>query len=591
MKYASRHQGGEEIVYPLTQFLKDIKYYVTPYQGSFFGSTLLRVVSDIASLYNGYAIGRIVTLLAEPGIEYRRILMVVVTLAAALGFRYLTLYFSKRLNNFMAARVHLNIQMHMIEILFARDSAWHEKESSGNKIKRITNGADGYSFAIRTWINNIIEIFVRFVSIPIILFKVDMRASLLMAFFIVSYFIISYFLAKPALRAAYQASVDEESVHGVAFEAVSNIRSIQVLGLAEGILRAMQDPIQKLFESYRRRVKAMQFRSHFIGAYAEIYRAAAIGFIAYQVFLGHYEVGFLVTFASYFFNMWESVKELSDVSQDLTVAQQSVGRMHALIGRSVQEVEANPGDTAFPNEWKEISLNQVSFAYEGNEVLSDVSFKVQRGEKIGIVGLSGAGKSTLFKLLLKERMNWKGEISIDGIPLEKIKTSDYRKRVSVVLQDTEVFNLTLRQNILLGSSDSIDTDLTQALTVAHVKDFLQKLPQGLDTVIGEKGVKLSGGEKQRLGIARAVVRKPEILFLDEATSHLDLESEEKIKQSLHEFFQSVTAIVIAHRLTTIREMDRIIVIEGGRVVEEGNFETLHKKEGRFYELWEKQRLH
>jgi ATP-binding cassette subfamily B protein len=161
-----------------------------------------------------------------------------------------------------------------------------------------------------------------------------------------------------------------------------------------------------------------------------------------------------------------------------------------------------------------------------------------------------------------------------------------------VLQETEVFNFTLRQNIVLANSEeSANNELFEkSLHIAHVTDFLSKLPEGADTLIGEKGVKLSGGEKQRLGIARAVFKQPQILLLDEATSHLDVESEEKIRTSLHEFFQSVTAVVIAHRLTTLREMDRIIVIEDGKIMEEGSFDELYQKQGRFYELWEKQKL-
>ena len=136
----------------------------------------------------------------------------------------------------------------------------------------------------------------------------------------------------------------------------------------------------------------------------------------------------------------------------------------------------------------------------------------------------------------------------------------------------------------------LDELLEKALTVSHVKDFLDKLPEGVDTLIGEKGVKLSGGERQRLGIARAIFKQPQILLLDEATSHLDLESEEKIKDSLHLFFENITALVIAHRLTTIREMDKIIVIEKGVILEQGSFDELYKKKGRFYELWEKQKF-
>ena len=161
----------------------------------------------------------------------------------------------------------------------------------------------------------------------------------------------------------------------------------------------------------------------------------------------------------------------------------------------------------------------------------------------------------------------------------------------MVLQDTEVFNFSLKNNItIVGTGNDTDQQVKTATDIANVKDFIDKLPQGMDTIIGEKGVKLSGGEKQRLGIARAVYKKPQILFLDEATSHLDLESEQKIRDSLHKFFQKVTAIVIAHRLTTIKEMDRIIVIEKGRIIEIGSFDELYKKRGRFFELWEKQKL-
>jgi ABC-type multidrug transport system fused ATPase/permease subunit len=206
--------------------------------------------------------------------------------------------------------------------------------------------------------------------------------------------------------------------------------------------------------------------------------------------------------------------------------------------------------------------------------------------------LSGAGKSTLLKLLLKEHENYEGDIVIDEVSLRKITKSSYFEHVAVVLQDTEVFNFTLRDNITISNSERAqdETQLQRSLDIAHVSDFIDTLPDGYDTIIGEKGVKLSGGERQRVGIARAVFKDPQLLLLDEATSHLDLESEEKIKDSLHLFFQDVTAVVIAHRLSTIREMDRIFVLEGGNILEQGSFEELHEKRGRFRELWDKQKF-
>ncbi len=193
---------------------------------------------------------------------------------------------------------------------------------------------------------------------------------------------------------------------------------------------------------------------------------------------------------------------------------------------------------------------------------------------------------------MKEHEGYEGEISIDGVPLKTISKKDYFNHIAVVLQDTEVFNLSLKDNIVMTNYSQKDNAslLQKALTVAHVSEFAKSLSKQLDTEIGEKGVKLSGGERQRVGLARAVFKDPELLLLDEATSHLDVESEEKIQDSLHQFFQSVTAVVIAHRLTTIKEMDKILVLEGGKIIERGSFAELDKKKGRFYELWEKQKL-
>ena len=164
--------------------------------------------------------------------------------------------------------------------------------------------------------------------------------------------------------------------------------------------------------------------------------------------------------------------------------------------------------------------------------------------------------------------------------------------MAVVLQDTELFNASLRDNITITNQKEEKNEklLENSIKTAHVRDFMAKLPDGIESVIGEKGIKLSGGEKQRVGIARAIFKNPQILLLDEATSHLDIESEEKIKDSLHKFLKSVTAIVIAHRLTTIKEMDKIIVIENGKIIESGNFAGLYGAKRRFFELWEKQKL-
>jgi ATP-binding cassette subfamily B protein len=222
--------------------------------------------------------------------------------------------------------------------------------------------------------------------------------------------------------------------------------------------------------------------------------------------------------------------------------------------------------------------------------LDNFSLNIKKGEKIGIVGISGTGKSTLFKLLLKLYNPDKGEIKFDNISLKDIKRTSYIKNITIAPQETELFNLSLKDNIIIGNKKTDEKKLKKSLEIAHVNDFLYKLPKGIDSLIGEKGTRLSGGEKQRVGIARAIYRNSNLLLLDEATSHLDTISENKIQDALHKSLQDITAIVIAHRLSTIKGMDRIIVIRNGKIIEQGNFKNLINNKKDFYELWKKQQF-
>ena len=323
--------------------------------------------------------------------------------------------------------------------------------------------------------------------------------------------------------------------------------------------------------------------------YASLFRIGVIFYIAYFVFYGHYEVGFIVVFSTYFDKLWENIREFTDISQDTIVARQSIARMYELIGKEIPKDESTK---SFPKDWQTLSIENLSFSYGENDALKNISFKVEKGQKVGVVGLSGAGKSTLFKLLVRERADYTGDIKIDDVSIKDIYANEFYENVSIVPQDTDVFNFSLKDNITIAQPEKENDSelLERSMTIGHVKDFLHKLTSGVDTLIGERGVKLSGGERQRLGIARAIFKEPSILLLDEATSHLDLESEEKIKDSLHTFFENVTAIVIAHRLTTIREMDKIVVIEDGSIIEQGSFDQLMQNKSRFYDLWQKQLL-
>jgi ABC-type multidrug transport system fused ATPase/permease subunit len=580
------------IEYSNRELIRDVWAVIKPYKRRFFVASLLRFASDIANLYPSYGVALIVTFFSQytTGGSLRYFWIIMAFLVLAFSSKYAFRQYAKLIGYKVAERVALDSQLRMIRHLSLLDIAWHEKENAGNKLKRIQKGSDGLNRIVRMWFNNFIEIGVNFVGMIFILTRVDTRVGLLMIVFLISYFVISFSLLKRASAVSQEVDIMEEGVLGLMFQTLSNIRSVKVLAMAGNILSMIDGQITMAYGKIKERIFRFQSRSAILSFWTLLFRIGLMILIAYGITEGRYAVGILILFYGYFNSLVESVDELSEVTQDLIVCKYGIARMQRTLREPVL-IDSSDDKVTLPDDWKKITVRNLSFSYGENEVLKDLSFEIRRGERVGIVGLSGAGKSTLLKLLMKENEGFEGDIFFDDISIRRIDKQDYFRQVSIVLQDTEVFNFTLRENITIASAEKrSEEDLARALDIAHVADFASTLPSGLDTLIGEKGIKLSGGERQRLGIARAVYKQPEILLLDEATSHLDLESEEKIRDSLHTFFQTVTAIVIAHRLTTIREMDKILVLEKGKIIESGSFDELYRAKGRLFELWEKQKL-
>jgi len=592
MKYSG--DSTKKIVeYSSLQLIKDILELLKPYKRRFILASLIRLTGDLAYLLPVFALASIVTFLSKykSGESLNYIWMMIAIWLLATIIRNFSQFFSKYLGFYIAAKLDVDSTLKAVRHMFLLDMGWHERENSGNKIKRIQNAGDGFTKIIRLYFDNIIEICVNFVAINIIIYSFDHRVLFLLLVFLLTYFVISFFFIRKAGQVHSEVNKQEEELSGVLFESINNIRTVKVMSMSENLYSIIVGFTDELMKKTKMRIKWFQLRWSFLSLWTGVFRIGIILMIIYGITKGYYALGFLILFDGYFSNLRSSIDELSTSIQDFVTAKYSIARMKKILNEPIL-IDHDNGKVSLPADWQKISFKNVSFTYGKNKALEDVSFEVKRGEKIGIVGLSGAGKSTLFKLLLKEREEFTGDIFFDDVSIKKIKSKDYFKQVSVVLQDTEVFNFSLQDNITITNPSQSDNKklLKQALDVAHIKEVAHKLPQGLETLIGEKGVKLSGGERQRLGIARAIFKNPKILLLDEATSHLDMESEEKIKDSLHKFFENVTAIVIAHRLTTIREMDKILVIEDGKLIESGNFEELTVKQGRFFELWEKQKL-
>jgi len=576
--------------YPTGEMIRDIWAFIAPSKTKFFLGSFARITSDIVWLFPIWALSEIITFAAgyQSGEDQTFAWMLLLAISFSSLYHFVFHDISKYLLYQVAENANIDAQKKAIRHLYAIDLHWHERENSGNKMQRIVKGGGSLNAIIRIYVDLFIESTINVVAILIILFALDWRLSAILLFFFFSYYLLSYFLTKKAVHQSHLTNLEWENFNGIAFESINNISLVKSLRIGEKIFPFLVSIGNRLTSKIKNRIYYYRVRAGTLNLYQEIFRMAMVAFTIWQIFEGNFAIGTITMVLLYFGKIEAAAYEFSETYSEFVTAKIAMLRMKEIF-REIPHVE-NSGIQDFSSDWKTLAFKNVSFSYHGQEVLRDFSLTITRGEKIGIVGISGTGKSTLFKLILKLTNKYSGDISFDGIPLKDIRRKSYMQSVAIVPQETELFHLSLEQNITLSQEEKNEELLKKSLHISHVKDFAHKLPKGTDSLVGEKGIRLSGGERQRVGIARAIYQKPEILLLDEATSHLDIASEQKIQEALHSFFQDITAIVIAHRLSTLREMDRIVVMDQGKVLEEGSFDTLMKKKGAFFQLWKQQQF-
>jgi len=404
--------------------------------------------------------------------------------------------------------------------------------------------------------------------------------------------LISYlmFMIGKKLRKLSKSSQEKMAdINSLLYESIIGTRIVKAFNM-EGYeinkFNSANNDYYKISMKSVKRLLVLSPTTEFIGCIAGV---IIFFFGGREVIAGTLSFGVFGLFLGSLLSLIRPFKKLSQVHSLNQQAMAASERIHEVLDTypTVPEKKTAAVITDFKSS---IVFDNVSFSYGTNEILKDINLEVKKGQILAVVGPSGVGKSTLLDLLPRFYDPKKGRVLIDGLDIKEITLQSLRQQIGIVTQETILFNDTIKANIAYGKLETSQHDIEQAALKAHAHDFIKKLPQGYDTIIGDRGMKLSGGERQRIAIARALLKNPPILILDEATSQLDTESERIVQDALETLMQGRTVLVIAHRLSTIRNAHRIIVLEKGRIAEQGAHSDLLDIGGLYKKLYELQEL-
>ena len=588
-----------------TKFWRDNYFLLREFKNFRRIAVLAIIFSLLAAAFEGFGIGFIFSFLqsftepnAEPiqtGIQwldiwvlgvnlppikrlYRISGLILITTLCRLAFSYLGQLYSYTSQIQLAYWIRLRV----FEQLQSLSLSYFTKTPSGSLINSLTTEIASLMQAL-----NIISVFITRGLTLLVLMGSLLLLSWQLEIISVLLFILLAVALSTLLRKVREASFDITKANSlftsVSLEFINGIRTVHIFAAKDFERRRFYDASAQLLQASSRAVTVQAFVEPLSegGGTIMLLGILMLGF-AVLIPQGLLESASFFTFLFVLLRIIPIIRTLNGVRANLSKCSGPLNNIRQLL-RTDNKPYMQNGQIQFTQLRQGIELVDLDFGYEPDKlVLRDISLSISQGETVALVGSSGAGKSTIADLITRFYDPTRGQILIDGIELPRFELDSLRRKLAVVSQDTFIFNTSVRENIAYGLAEVDEAKIEQAAHRANAWDFIQKLPEGLDTKLGDRGVRLSGGQRQRLAIARALLRNPEILILDEATSALDSISERLIQESLEQLSAGRTVIAIAHRLSTIMRADKVVVLEQGRIVEQGTYQELLQQRGQ---LW------
>ncbi len=585
--------------------MKILLKYLSPYRLQLFVAMLLAAINQVFSLLDPTIFGKIIDYLNTTGTLSKKGYLLNPSVPFADFFRHILLLMSMSIGVAMVSRIAKSFQDYMVNVVVQKfgakvftDGLQHSMrlpyqdfadQRSGETLSILQKVRQDCSQFIGYFINLLFPILVGVIFLVVV--AISIHWSLLVVYFVGIIILSSLVGALSKKIKTIQSNIVKEtaSLAGSTTESLRNIELIKSLGLTQQEVQRLNKNTYKILGLELSKVKRVRSIAFLQGTTVHFIRILILSILTFIVFNGKLTTGQLISMQFYSFFIFGPLQELGSVITSYREAETSINNFDRLMNKPVDEKPLIPIEVGAINE---LSFDAITFQHitAQYKALENISFSVKKGESIAFVGPSGAGKSTLVKLLVGLYKPQSGRVLFNDKEGADIDFDELRSQIGFVTQDTQLFSGTIRENLLFVAPNATESDLLEALHKASCDNLLKRAENGLDSVIGEGGLKLSGGEKQRLSIARALIRKPHLLIFDEATSALDSITEEAITNTIRAISaaKSQITILIAHRLSTIMHADCIYVLEKGSIVEQGNHQQLLAEKGLYYAMWRQQ---